>query len=103
NDPAFLAVIGKQSLRDVIANGVRGTAMPAFAQNAGGDLADQQITILADQIQERWSRPKDFGAGTLPPYRADLGSAKSGEAVFHTYCAGCHGEGGTGSSKAGSV
>src|SRR5258705_11410188 len=47
NDPVFLAVIGKQKLRDVIANGVPKTAMPAFAKNAGGGLTDQQITILA--------------------------------------------------------
>ena len=35
NDPVFLAVIGKQKLRDVIANGVPGRAMPAFAQHNG--------------------------------------------------------------------
>ena len=60
NDPLFLALIGKEKLRDVIAKGVPGTAMPAFAQNAGGTLTDQQITILADQIEERWSRPQRF-------------------------------------------
>jgi len=102
NDPVFLAVIGKQALRDVIAKGVPKTAMPAFAQNAGGGLTDRQITILADQIEERWSRPRDFAAGDLPPYRADLGDPKAGETVFRTYCASCHGEYGTGASEAGS-
>ena len=103
NDPVFLAVIGKQKLQDVIANGVPKTAMPAFAQNAGGGLTDQQITILANQIEERWSRPRDFTAVALPPYSADLGDQKAGETVFRAYCASCHGEEGAGGSKAGSV
>src|SRR5438093_3426578 len=60
NDPLYLALIGKERLRDVIAKGVPGTAMPAFAQNAGGTLTDQQLTILADEIEARWSRPRDF-------------------------------------------
>ena len=103
NDPVFLAVIGKGMLRQVIANGVPKTAMPAFAQNAGGGLTDHQITILADQIEDRWSRPQDFAAVAVPPYRAELGDSKDGATVFHAYCASCHGEDGTGSSKAGSV
>src|SRR5271163_1661726 len=54
NDPLFLAVIARQTLRDVIANGVARTAMPAFALNAGGTLTDQQIGILADQMEAHW-------------------------------------------------
>lgn len=103
NDPVFLAVIGKPKLKDVIANGVPRTAMPAFAQNGGGGLTDRQIAILADQMEQRWSRPLDLSAVALPPYSADLGDPKAGEAVFRTYCARCHGEDGTGGSKAGSV
>jgi len=103
HDPVFLAVIDKRMLREVIANGVPKTAMPAFAQNAGGALTDQQVTILADQIEDRWSRPQDFAAVPLPPYRGELGDPKDGATVFHAYCASCHGEDGTGSSKAGSV
>jgi mono/diheme cytochrome c family protein len=103
NDPVFLAVIGKQKLRGIIANGVPKTAMPAFAKNAGGELTDQQITILADQIDQRWSQPRDFSAVALPPYSADLGDAKAGATVFRTYCATCHGEQGAGGSKAGSI
>jgi mono/diheme cytochrome c family protein len=109
NHPLFLAVIGKQTLRDVIANGVPKTAMPAFAKNAGGDLTDQQIAILADQIETRWSHPQEFEPVPLapdvplPPYSAPLGDSKAGGAVFHTYCASCHGEEGTGGAKAGSI
>ena len=103
NDPVFLAVIGKQTLRDVIANGVPKTAMPAFAKNGGGDLTDQQIGILADQIEARWSRPQEFAAVALPPYREDLGDPNAGGAAFHTYCTRCHGEDGTGGAKPSSV
>jgi cytochrome c oxidase cbb3-type subunit 3 len=103
NDPVFLAVIGPQKLKDVIAHGVPSTAMPAFAQNAGGGLTDQQIAIVADQMETRWSRPQDFLNAAVPPYSADLGSPKAGESVFRAYCGSCHGEDGTGGSKAGSV
>ena len=103
NDPLFLALIGKEKLRDVIAKGVKGTAMPAFAQNAGGALTDQQITILASQIEEHWSRSQAFIAVALPPYSADSGDAKQGEAVFHHYCSSCHGDDGLGRAKTGSV
>jgi mono/diheme cytochrome c family protein len=103
NDPVFLAVIGQQTLRDVIANGVPQSAMPPFAQNAGGGLTDQQIAILADQIEARWSRPQDFTTAALPPYKADLGDPKAGAAVFGSYCANCHGEEGVGGKQAGSV
>jgi mono/diheme cytochrome c family protein len=90
NDPLYLALIGKEKLRDVIANGVPRTAMPAFAQNAGGTLTDQQVSLLANQIEQRWSRAQDFGGVALPPYSADLGDADRGEAVFRTYCLKCH-------------
>jgi mono/diheme cytochrome c family protein len=102
NDPVFLAVIGKDKLKDVIANGVPKTAMPAFAKNTGGGLTDQQIMILASQIDAQWSRPQDFDTVALPSYRADLGDSKAGEAVFHNNCASCHGEDGVG-GKAGST
>jgi mono/diheme cytochrome c family protein len=103
NDPGFLAVIGKLTLRNVIANGVPRTAMPPFAKSHGGDLTDQQIAILADQMEERWSRPQDFAAVDLPPYSAKLGDPRAGGQAFEIHCTGCHGEDGTGGSKAGSI
>lgn len=92
NDPLFLALIGKEKLRDVIAKGMPGTPMPPFAQTASGALTDQQVTILADQMQERWSRPRDFIGVALPPYNADLGDPTRGESVFERDCSECHGE-----------
>jgi cytochrome c oxidase cbb3-type subunit III len=104
NDPLYLAVISKEQMRDVIAKGVPDTAMPAFAQSGGGTLTDLQITILADQLEARWSRPQDYAGVTLPPYSAELGDARAGEAVFKTFCSRCHGDNGTGgASRGGSV
>jgi mono/diheme cytochrome c family protein len=90
NDPLFLALIGNERLRGVIANGVPHTAMPAFAQSAGGTLTDNQVIILADQMARRWSRPHEFAGADLPPYSAPPGDSIQGKAVFHTYCSKCH-------------
>jgi mono/diheme cytochrome c family protein len=103
NDPVYLALIGKDRLRDVIAKGVARTAMPAFAQGAGGTLTDQQINILADQIEVRWSHPGDVAGMAVPPYSDGLGDSKRGESAFLTYCSTCHGTNGTGGPKGRSV
>ena len=103
NDPAFLAVLGRQDLIDIVSKGVPGTPMPAFAKSSGGDLTNQQIEILADQIEARWSQPREFAGAALPPYRAEPGDAKLGEAAFRQHCAGCHGDDGKGTPKAGSL
>ncbi len=103
NDPLYLALAGKGKLRNVIAKGVPRTSMPAFAINAGGTLTDQQVAILADQIEARWSQPREFAGVALPPYSADLGDREHGKAVFVVYCSRCHGDGGTPGSKGGPV
>ena len=46
-NPVYLAFADDASIRGVIAKGVPGTAMPAFAQSAGGMLSDAQIDIIA--------------------------------------------------------
>ena len=98
NDSLFLVLIGKDKLRDVIAKGVPGTAMPAFALNAGGTLTDQQVAILADQMETTWSRSRDFSGVALPAYSADLGDQTRGEVVFQRDCSTCHSEHGIGGS-----
>lgn len=103
NDPLYQALVGKQRLREVIAKGVPHTAMPPFAQDSGGTITDHQIDILSQEMQTRWSRPKDFAGVSIPPYIAELGDPDRGQMTFETYCAGCHGSAGTGGAKAGSV
>lgn len=102
NDSLYLALIGKDRLREVIAMGVPNTTMAPFAEDAGGTLTDRQIRILADQIMARWSSKPSTDA--LPPYSAqdaeadglEPGNAKRGEEAFRRYCVSCHGADGTG-------
>jgi cytochrome c oxidase cbb3-type subunit 3 len=103
NDALYLALIGKDRLREVIAKGVTRTAMPPFAEDAGGTLIERQLTILADEMEARWGRPQDFGGVALPPYSAPLGDTARGESAFRTYCSTCHGADGTGGPKGHSV
>ncbi len=49
-DPVYLAIADDAAMRKAIANGVRGTAMPAFEQSAGGMLAQKQIDVIASEI-----------------------------------------------------
>ena len=69
-DPVYLAVAGEATLRQVTANGVAGTLMPAFEKSAGGTLTDQQIDSLVQGIFHAWSRPDALGASHAPPYAA---------------------------------
>src|SRR5258705_5552555 len=61
-DPVYLAVADDVAIRKVIASGVRGTAMPAFAQSSSGMLTDKQIEVITSGIQSRLSRPGSLGA-----------------------------------------
>ena len=63
-NPVYLAIADEASIRKVIANGVRGTAMPAFAESAGGMLTDAQIDVITKEIRSRWSQQ---GVLTRPP------------------------------------
>jgi cytochrome c oxidase cbb3-type subunit 3 len=56
-NPVYLAIADDAGIRAIIANGVRGTSMPAFSQHAGGMLTDAQIDVIAREIRARWCRP----------------------------------------------
>lgn len=104
NDALYQALVKKDRLVEVIAKGVKGTAMPASAKSAGGMLTDQQIGILAEEMQKRWSKPAEFANATLPSYDGPLGDVARGEAAFQTFCGSCHGPDGKGiAKKAGAV
>ena len=66
-NPVFLAIADDATIRKVTANGVRGTAMPAFAQSAGGMLTDAQIDVITQGIRSRWSKPGILDGGIRPP------------------------------------
>ena len=103
-NPVYLAVVDDRSLRAVVADGVRGTSMPAFAQRAGGMLTEKQVDALAGGIRSHWSRPDALAGANPPAYRAtSAGDVRRGEAAYQTYCQSCHGNDGRGTAKGSAI
>ena len=103
-DPVYLAIIDEASMRKVIANGVRGTAMPAFAESAGGLLTDKQIDVINKEIRSQWGRGGILDGANPPPYTAkSAGDAGRGETAYKTYCESCHAAGGRGGPKGSAI
>jgi|SRR6266404_2909629 len=124
NDPLYLSFVTDDALRKVIAEGRTGTNMPAFSQQVGGSLTDQQIKLLMTGMRSQWSRPNDFKDVSLPHYSvsemvtssspgsaivndssvnpSQAGYAQRGAVAYQTYCSSCHGANGAG-GPAGSV
>ncbi len=96
-DPVYLAIADDATIRRVTANGVPGTAMPAFAQHSGGMLTDDQINVIIAGIRARWARPAALRGADPPPYRAlGPGDPKRGANAYGIYCSSCHGAYGRG-------
>jgi cytochrome c oxidase cbb3-type subunit III len=103
-NPVYLALADDGTIRNVIANGVRGTAMPAFAESAGGLLTKQQIDVITQQIRARWSRPGILDGANPPGYAAkSAGDPQRGQAAYKTYCESCHGSDGRGGPKGSTI
>jgi cytochrome c oxidase cbb3-type subunit III len=96
NNPVYLAIIDDASMRRVIAGGVPGTAMPPFAQSAGGDLTDRQIEILIAGIRKDWTGAPDAATGAPPYSSSSAGNSDAGAQVYASNCQTCHGPGGRG-------
>jgi mono/diheme cytochrome c family protein len=100
--PGYLAIAPSAVIREVIANGRPKTAMPAFAQSAGGMLTEAQIDALADGIRA-WAPAGLEPDPKAPPYQAQApGDPQRGAQVFRDHCGSCHGADGRG-GKAGSI
>lgn len=106
NDSLYLALVNDESLRQVITQGVPKTAMPAFAQQQGGNLTGTQINVLVDGIRSRWGSDQ-LTTATLPTYKTEKdskwGDVNRGLIVYQTYCAQCHDAGGRGDPKGGTI
>ncbi|HKF48693.1 MAG TPA: c-type cytochrome [Terracidiphilus sp.] len=103
-NPLYQALIDDATLRDVIANGEKGTLMPGFGVPSGGTLTDAQIDALVLGIRARWRKPDAIAGVTLPPYKAShAGDAGKGAAVYAAACAQCHGASAHEPGKAGSI
>lgn len=103
-DPVYLAIADDATMRKIIANGVRGTAMPAFGESAGGMLTDKQIDVITSEIRLRWSRRGILDSANPPSHTPkSAGNALQGEAAYKTYCASCHGPSGRGGPKGSAI
>ena len=99
-NPVYLAIADDAAIRKVIANGVLRTAMPAFAESAGGMLTEAQIDAITKGIRSRWSKQGVLDTATAPSYAPkSAGDAHRGEVAYKTYCESCHGPGAKGGHK----
>ncbi|HEY3253678.1 MAG TPA: c-type cytochrome [Polyangiaceae bacterium] len=100
---SYLALVSDAELRQVIVSGRPKTAMPAFAQSAGGMLSNAQVDALVAGIRA-WApagAPKD---PQMPAYAATAtGNAARGATAFRAHCGACHGANGQGSNASGSI
>ena len=103
-NPVYLAIVDETTVRKVVANGVRGTSMPAFAQRAGGMLTEQQIEVITSGVFSRWGHKQVLEGANPPSYAAKAdGNIDHGKIVFGTYCASCHGSEGGGTRKGSAI
>jgi cytochrome c oxidase cbb3-type subunit 3 len=99
-NPVYLAIADDAAIRKVIANGVLRTAMPAFAESAGGMLTEAQIDAITKGIRSRWSKQGVLDTATAPSYAPkSAGDAQRGAVSYKTYCESCHGPGAKGGHK----
>jgi mono/diheme cytochrome c family protein len=103
-DPVYLAIVDEAAMRKVVANGVNGTAMPAFAESAGGLLTAKQIDAITQGIRSQWSRPGILDGANPPSYAPKSeGDGQRGAAAYMTYCESCHGNDGHGGPKGSAI
>jgi len=102
-DEIFRRIADAAVIRGVVARGVPHTAMPAFAQAAGGDLTDDQIDTIVSGLRARGARADVTLDLNPPPYAMSAGDPTRGDGSFATFCARCHGIDGRGGRGAGSI
>ena len=103
-DPVYLAIADDATISRVTANGVPGTAMPAFAQSSGGMLKPEQIDAIVTGMRTHWAKRHVLRGENPPPYSTQAqGDAMRGANVFAVYCSSCHGADGRGGLKASSI
>jgi cytochrome c oxidase cbb3-type subunit 3 len=103
-NPEYEALIDDASLRDVIANGEKGTLMPGFSTKSGGPLTDAQVDAIVQGIRSRWKTDNALAGQNSPPYKASHpGDGGKGGAVYAAACARCHGNDAQHPGSAGSI
>jgi len=97
-NPEFQASIDDATLRNIIANGMPGTQMPAWAESAGGMLTDAQVNAIVTGMRSQWRKPDSFQGATPPPFaqpagadaKTMAGEVQQGEQLYQTHCLSCH-------------
>jgi cytochrome c oxidase cbb3-type subunit III len=103
-NPVYLAIVDEKAMHRVVANGVSGTSMPAFAQSAGGLLTAEQINVITSGMFSRWGRKGILDGSNPPSYAAKTAAnAANGELAYRMYCASCHGPEGEGGRKGSAI
>lgn len=93
NNQDFLVSVNDEFLRINIADGHPGTAMAAYASEAGGPLGAADIDLLVSFIRAWQTEPNvELSADTV------AGDVANGRTVFARECASCHGTNGRGDS-----
>jgi cytochrome c oxidase cbb3-type subunit III len=104
SNPTYLAIVDPDALRKTIAQGFRGTPMPAFAESAGGMLTEKQIDVIASGVRSRWSKTGLLDGTNAPGYSSTLsGDADRGAAAYKIFCESCHGPNGHGGPRGSSI
>src|SRR5271165_6881051 len=89
-DPVYLAIVDDSTLRKVVADGINGTSMAAFAKSTGGMLTDSQVDIIVHGLREHYSKPGILTGVTPPPYSStEPGNPTRGAAVYDSFCGSC--------------
>lgn len=96
NNPLYIRFAGESNIREAIAKGIPGTAMPGFSQEVGGELTEEQIDILVKGILAFSEASKEVIPENLPDYEFREGDVTLGEKTFGVFCASCHGADGAG-------
>jgi mono/diheme cytochrome c family protein len=87
----YLALTDDGTLRRIVANGMPGTQMPAWAQSAGGMLTDQQIDAIIAGMRKEWAKPNVFTGVSPPPLQQPAGgNAQHGQGLYQAHCVMCH-------------
>src|SRR5271168_2167340 len=99
NNPEYLAIADDDVIRQVISRGTPGTMMPAFASQAGGTLANEQIEVLVHEIRARWGSAEILRSRFRPAYASsEKGDPARGALSYGQFCESCHGSDGKGTS-----
>lgn len=102
NSPVYLEIADDAAIHRVTAQGVPGTAMPAFAHSSGGMLTDKQVNAIVTGIRSKFG--KQGAPDVAPPsYSMAPGDPQRGANIYDTHCLSCHGAAGRGGSHGGSI